>query len=88
MRIADSYTSLPMEFPQSNPIIRELKQQRRQLERQIRTSFWLTKQQLCTRNTLFLYIYLPTLNDYEVKLSNYSFYEGRENKRKIFSFFF
>ena len=50
--------------------------------------FWLTKQQLCTRITLFLYIYLPTLNDYEVKLSNYSFYEGRENKRKIFSFFF
>ena len=39
-------------------LYRELKQQRRQRERQIRTSFWLTKQQLCTRITLFLYIYL------------------------------
>ena len=47
MGMADSYTSLPMEFAQPYAIIRELKQQRRQRERQIRTSFWLTKQQHC-----------------------------------------
>ena len=45
---------LPMEFAQSYPvIIRELKQQRRQRERQISTSFWLTKQELCTCITIF-----------------------------------
>ena len=34
----------------------------------------------------FLYISLPTLHDYDVKMPNFTFYIGRENKTMIFSF--
>ena len=45
------------------------------------------KQQLCTSNTLFLYIPLPSLHDYDVKMHNFTFYGGREQKTTIFFFF-
>ena len=36
----------------------------------------------------FLYISLPSLHNYDVKLSSFSFNEGRERKERIFFFFF
>ena len=56
---------------------RELKQRRRrrQRERQKSDRFPLAKQQLCTCITLFLYISLPSLHDYDVKMPNFTFYE-------------
>ena len=46
------------------------------------------KQQLCTCITLFLYISLPPLHDYDVKMPNYSFYGGRKQATRKFTFSF
>ena len=69
---------------------REFTQPRRrqQRERQKSNRFWLEKQQLCTCITLFSgYICLPLLHDYNVKLSNFTFCRGREQKTTTFFFF-
>ena len=54
----------------------EIKQRlrRRQQERQKSNRFTLAKQQLCTCIT-FLYISLPSLNDYNVKIPDFLFCE-------------
>ena len=39
------------------------------------------------RASLFLYISLPPLHDYNVKLPNFTFCRGREQKTKTFFFF-
>ena len=59
---------------------RQVKQRRRrqQRERQKSIRFRLAKQQLCTCITLFLYISLPSLHDYNVKVPNFTFCRGRE----------
>ena len=46
--------------------------------------FRLAKQQLCT---LFLYLSLPSLHDYNVKVPNFTFCRGREQKTTTFFFF-
>ena len=68
---------------------RELKQRRRrrQRERQKSNRFRLVKQQLCTCITLFLHISLPSLQDYNVKVPNFTFCRGRENKTTTCFFF-
>ena len=67
-------------------IIRELKQRRRgrQRERQKSNRFILAKQQLCTCITLFLYISLPSLPDYNGKMPEFTFCRGREHKTTTF----
>ena len=67
----------------------ELKQRRRrrQRERQKSSRVLSPKQQLCTSHA-FLYISLPSLHDYAVKLANFTFRGGRERRRTIFFFFF
>ena len=57
-------------FPVGISLSRELKQRRRrrQQERQKSNRFRLAKQQLCTCITLFLYISLPSLHEYNVKV--------------------
>ena len=35
----------------------------------------------------FLYISLPSLQDYDVKMPNFTFYGGREHKATVFFFF-
>ena len=44
------------------------------------------KQQLCTCVTLFLYISLPSLHDYNVKLPNFTFCRGRGTEDNDFLF--
>ena len=68
---------------------RELKQRRgqRQRERQTSNRFRLEKQQLCTCITLFLYISLPSLPYYNVKVPKFTFCRGREHKTTTFFFF-
>ena len=44
----------------------------------------LAKKQLCT---LFLYISLPSLHDYDVKMPNFTFCGGREHKTTTLFFF-
>ena len=63
------------------------RRRRRQRERQKRNRFRQAKQQLCTCITLFLYISLPSLHDYNVKLPNFTFCRGREQKTTTFFFF-
>ena len=46
----------------------------------------LSKKQLCTCSTLFFYISLPLLHEYDVKMPNFTFYVGSENKTTIFFF--
>ena len=67
--------------------VRELKQRRRgrQRERQKSNRFRRTKQQLCTCNTL--YITLPSLYDYDVKMPNFTFCGKREDKTTTLFFF-
>ena len=67
---------------------RELKQRRgqRQRERQKSNRFRLAKQQLGTCITLFLYISLPSLHDYNVKMPKFTFCRGREYKTTFFLF--
>ena len=68
---------------------RELEQRRRrrQQERQKSNRVLSPKQQLCTSQA-FLYISLPSLHDYHVKLPNFMFRGGRERTKTIFFFFF
>ena len=66
---------------------RELKQRQRQLEWQKSNRFIVAKQQLCTCNHAFLYISLLSLHDYSVKVSNFTFCQGREHKTTTFFFF-
>ena len=40
------------------------------------------------RASLFLYIFLPSLHDYDVKEPNFTFCEGRERKTTTFFFLF
>ena len=67
--------------------VRELKQRRRgrQRDRQKSNRFRRTKQQLCTCNTL--YITLPSLYDYDVKMPNFTFCGKREDKTTTLFFF-
>ena len=46
--------------------------------------FRLAKQQLCTCITLFLYISLLSLHGFNVKVPNFSFCRGREQKTTTF----
>ena len=46
----------------------------------------LSKEQPCICITLFLYISLPSLYDYDVKLPNFTFCRGRECKTMAFCF--
>ena len=48
-------------------------------------AYW-AKQQICTRITLFLYISLPSLHDYNVKMHNFTFNGGRKRATTNFSF--
>ena len=63
----------------------ELKQRRRRRQKSNRVLS--PKQQLCTSHS-FLYISLPSLHDYAVKLPNFTFRGGREGTKTIFFFFF
>ena len=67
---------------------RELKHRRRRRQRgqQKRNRLRLAKQQLCTCSTRFLFISLPSLHDYDVRLPHFTFYGGREHVTTI-SFF-
>ena len=69
--------------------ISELKQRRRwrQQERQKNYRVRLAKKQLCTCITLFWYISLPSLYDYDVKIPNFTFCGVREHKVTTFFFF-
>ena len=73
------------------PFIRELKtrRRRRQRKQQKRYRFRLAKPQLCTCITFFLYISLPSLYDYNMKLPicNFTFW-GAGNTRQQLSFSF
>ena len=70
--------------------ISELKQRwrrrRQQREGEKSKRFRFAKQQLCACITLFLYISLPTLHDYNVKVPNFSFRWGREQQTTLFLF--
>ena len=46
------------------------------------------KQQLRTCITLFLYISLPSLHDYDAKMPNFTFYRGPKQAKTNFSFSF
>ena len=69
--------------------IRELQQRprQRQRERQKSNRFTLAKQQLSTCITLVLYLSLPPLRIYNVKVSKFTFCRGREHKTTTFFFF-
>ena len=43
----------------------------------------MAKQQLCTCITLFLYISLPSLPDYNVEVPKFTVYRGREHTNRI-----
>ena len=60
---------------------------RRQRERQKAIGLDWQNKQLCTCITPFLYISLPSLQDYDVKIPNFTFSRGREHKTTT-SFFF
>ena len=66
----------------------ELKHRRRRSQRERQTSnrFRLAEQQLCTWSR-FLYISLPSLHDYDVKIPNFTFCGGHEHKTTTFFFY-
>ena len=66
----------------------ELKHRRRRRQRKRQTSnrFRLAQQQLCTWSR-FLYISLPSLHDYDVKIPNFTFCGGHEHKTTTFFFY-
>ena len=66
----------------------ELKQRQRWRQREQQKSNWfiLAKQQLRTCITLFLYISLPWLHVYNVKMLNFTSCRGREHKTTFFFF--
>ena len=70
--------------------VRELKQRRRRRQRgrQKGNRVRLAKEKLCTCITLFLYISLLSLHDYDVKLPNFTFCGGLEHKTMTLFFFF
>ena len=53
-----------------------------------KTIGFISKQQLCTCITLFLYISFPFLHDYDVKMPNFVFYGGRKQATTKFYFSF
>ena len=58
----------------------------RQRKRQKSNTFRLAKQELCTCITFFWYISLPSLHDYDLKVPNFTFCGGCEQKTTIFFF--
>ena len=46
------------------------------------------KPQICTSITFLLYVFLPSLHDYSVKMPNFTFYGGRKQATKNFFFLF
>ena len=60
---------------------------RRQRERQKAIGLDWQNEHLCTCTLFFLYISLPSLHDYDVKIPNFTFSGGREHKTTT-SFFF
>ena len=86
---------LPVDYPvrlSSGPCVgndRELKQRRGrwQREQQKEQSVLINKTTTLHVHHVFLYISLPSLHDYYVKLPNFTFYGGREQRTTI-SFFF
>ena len=59
--------------------IRELKQRRRRRQRKRHKSWQNGKTTTLRVRHVFLYISLPSLHDYDVKIPNFSFCEGREH---------
>ena len=49
--------------------------------------FRMAKQQLCTCITLFLYISLSSLHDYNVEVPKFTFYRGGKHTTTTFFFF-
>ena len=72
----------------NNRELTQRRRRRRQRERQRSNRFRQAKQQLCTCITLFMYISLPSLHDYNVKLPNLTFCRGRGTEDNDFFFFF
>ena len=70
-------------------ISRELQQRRRRRQQELQKSNRLDKQNktLHVQQT-FLYISLPSLHDYGVKISNFTFYGVRKQATTNFSFSF
>ena len=68
---------------------RELKQRRRWRQRgqQKSNRFSLANSSSARASRFFLYISLPSLHDYDVKIPNFMFYGGREHKTTTFFFF-
>ena len=64
-------------------VIRELKQRRRRRQRERQKS----KTTTLHVHHPFLYISLPSLHDYNVKMPNFTSCRGREHKTTTFSFF-
>ena len=60
-------------------LIRELKQRRRRRQRKRHKSWQNGKTTTLRVRHVFLYIPLPSLHDYDVKMPNFSFCEGREH---------
>ena len=68
--------------------IRELKQRRRGRKRKRQKEICLDQQNNnSARASCFLYISLPSLLDYDVKIPNFTFFGGREHKTMPFFFF-
>ena len=65
----------------------EQRRRRRQREGQKSNRIRSAKRQLCTCITLFLYISLPSLHDYDVKMLNFTFCGECERKTTTFFFF-
>ena len=64
---------------------RELKQRRRRRQRERQKAVTLDWQnESFARASRFLYISLPSLLDYDVKLPNFTFYGGRGHKQRFF----
>ena len=69
-------------------VIREFTHRRRRRQRERKKAIGLDKQNNnFARASGFLHISLPSLNDYNVKLPNFTFCRGREHKTSTFFFF-
>ena len=84
-----SFYSSTLTFPW-NKVKRKLKQrwQRRQRKRQKSKRFRLAKQQLCTCIKHFLYISLPSWDEYNVKVPKFTSFVEDGNTRQQLSFSF
>ena len=49
---------------------------------------WISKTKTLHVHHAFLYISLSSLNDYNVKVPNFTFFRGQEHKKTTFSFLF